>query len=562
MEAGLGAKNYYDGQQSHQESDSTFLTMVCNFRARSCLPALLLLCGPAGVSLAQETGEDEPLETISIPEKYSRGQENDTVGDAAEGEFPEDEFEDLEFDEESGSYRLIEDDAGDDWVEGPSEREQLADELKRMFELYREALDNQQYLEADTLAKQVVELSIRLNGLDSMDSARAISNLGIAQHHNKDYESAMRNFSASIDIIERIDNRLSEALINPLKGLAATQAATGRADLAKQSYQRAVHVSHVNEGPHNKEQIETLESMAELHISLGDYEDATDMQRSIFAIQSRNIDPSSIEILPALERRAKWEHRLQRYDRERVTWRQVINIIEKEHGKDSLHLIPPLTNLGKSYLFVAPAEFDYQPEVSSASGESYLRRAARIAEENPDSDWQLLEKAMLALGDYYILAGRPNRAARTYAEAWTMLSEGEIPQRLRHRRDNLEKVTLLQKVFPPKYYNSVREDAGQPPPDSFTSGQMSFSYTVSPTGRIENLVHVETQPRDIEDFRRTVGRNLRRQMYRPRVQDGKLVATPEVIYTHEFFFRPSDLPEPDAETEPAADESGNNEDDE
>ena len=522
--------------------------MYCKFHpASSCLLALLFLCGPASFSQEQESGEEDQLETIRIPEKYSRSQDEYPEEDSAEDGIPEDEFEDLVFDEDAGTYRLIEDDEGDDWVEGPSEREQLADELKRMFELYREALDNRQFVEADTLAKQVVELSIRLNGLDSMDSARAISNLGIAQHHNKDYESAMRNFSASIDIIERIDNRLSGALINPLKGLAATQAAIGRPDLAKQSYQRAVHVSHVNEGPHNKDQIETLESMAELHISLGDYEDATDVQRSIFAIQSRNIDPASMEILPALERRARWEHRLQRYDRERVTWRQVINIIEKEHGKDSLHLIPPLTNLGKSYLFVAPIEFDYQPEVSSASGESYLRRAARIAEENPDSDWQLVEKTMLALGDYYILSGRPSRAARTYAEAWNMLTEGEIPQRLRHRRDNLEKVTLLQKVFPPKYYNSVREDTGQPPPDSFESGQMSFSYTVSPTGRIENLVHVETQPRDIEDFRRTISRNLRRQMYRPQMQDGKLVATPEVIYTHEFFYRPSDLPEPEAD---------------
>ena len=517
--------------------------------------AVLLFCGRPALAQEQESGAGDQLETIEIPEKYRRDEPA-----SPEAALPDDEFEDLVLEDDGGSYRLMEDDDGDDWVEGPSERERLAGELQRMFELYREALDNRQFLEADTLAKQVVELSIRLNGLDSMDSARAISNLGIAQHHNRDYESAMRNFSASIDIIERIDNRLSAALINPLKGLAATQAATGRPDLAKLSYQRAVHVSHVNEGPHNKEQIETLESMAELHISQGDYDDATDLQRSIFAIQSRNLDPGSIEILPALERRANWEHRLQRYDRERVTWRQIINIIEKEHGKDSLHLISPLTNLGKSYLFVAPVEFDYQPEVSSASGESYLRRAMRIAEEHPDSDWQLIEKTQLALGDYYILAGRPNRAARTYAETWDLLTEGDVPQRLRHRRENLENLTLLQKVLPPKYYNSARDETGQPPPDRFETGQMSFSYTVSPTGRIENLVHVETQPRDIRDFRRTIGRNLRRQMYRPRMQEGEPVATPEVIYTHEFYYRPSDLPEP--EPEPDADaETGDTEDD-
>ena len=31
-------------------------------------------------------------------------------------------------------------------------------------------------------------------------------------------------------------------------------------------------------------------------------------------------------------------------------------------------------------------------------------------------------------------------------------------------------------------------------------------------------------------------------IYRPRLNDGKLVATKDVIYTHDFFYRPSDIP--------------------
>jgi tetratricopeptide (TPR) repeat protein len=495
------------------------------------------LAGATSPVFGQET-EDE-LEEIVIPSQ-DQGDEADVA---------EEEFEDLVYDEETGSYRLVVDDEGDDWVEGPSEREVAADEIRRLFELYKDALANSQYLEADTLAKRIVELSIRLNGIDSLDSAKAISNLAIVQHRNRDYESAVRNFEASIDIIERVDNRLSSELINPLQGLAATQAATGRPDLAQKTYQRAVHVSHVNEGPHNKDQITILSSMAELYLSLGEFDDATDMEKSIYSIESRNVDPDSIDILPALMTRADWEHRLQRYQRERSTWRRIIDVMEDHYGKDSLELIAPLTNLGKSYLFVSPVEFDYQPQMSSASGESYLRRALKIAENNPEADWKVIEKTMLSLGDYYILAGRSSRAERTYADAWNFLTQDDDPEKLRHRRDNLEKVALLQKVFPPRYYNSERQDTGQPPPENFASGTMSFSYTVSPSGRVEDVVHIETQPRDIEEFSASVGRLLRRQMYRPRIVDGQPVATHEVIYTHEFFYRPSDLPEPEESAE-------------
>ena len=158
---------------------------------------------------------------------------------------------------------------------------------------------------------------------------------------------------------ERIDDNLSPALVSPLQGLAATQASMGRPDLARLSYRRAVHVTHVNDGPHNRGQVDILESLAELNIAQGDYDEAVDIQEHIFSIQSRKVEPDTIDLIPALEKRARWQHRLQRYHRERITWRQIIDILEDHYGKESLELVPALTSLGKSYLFVSPAEFEY-----------------------------------------------------------------------------------------------------------------------------------------------------------------------------------------------------------
>ena len=73
-------------------------------------------------------------------------------------------------------------------------------------------------------------------------------------------------------------------------------------------------------------------------------------------------------------------------------------------------------------------------------------------------------------------------------------------------------------------------------------------------GRINNLIHLETQPAEIEDFAQPVARSLRRLIYRPRLEDGRPVSTHEFVYTHEFFYRPPDIKEKVEALEPAANE--------
>jgi len=36
---------------------------------------------------------------------------------------------------------------------------------------------------------------------------------------------------------------------------------------------------------------------------------------------------------------------------------------------------------------------------------------------------------------------------------------------------------------------------------------------------------------------------LRRLVYRPRLVDAQMTDTPDIIFTHEFYYRPSDVPE-------------------
>ena len=250
--------------------------------------------------------------------------------------------------------------------------------LSRLFTLYMDAISDRMFEEADSLAKQIVELAISTYGLDSEESASALTNLAIAQHGIRDFESAILNYESAIGILERIENRLARNLINPLRGLGAAQLASGRPDLARDTFNRAVHISHVNDGPHNLEQIETLESLAETYMSVGELDEAVDIQKRIYYLQARNVDAESLDIIPALRTRASWQNRMQLYDQERFTWRRILSVIEDNKGSDSLDLIDPLTQLGNSYLFVGFSDTPYVQTASVSSGEIYLKRAVGV----------------------------------------------------------------------------------------------------------------------------------------------------------------------------------------
>ena len=268
--------------------------------------------------------------------------------------------------------------------------EPVSDEelLLQEFQRYRQLMDEGIYDEADNAAKRVVELAIRVKGPDSTEMARALTNLGVVQHSNQQYEAAQQNFQAAIDIIEDREDRLNSMLINPLRGMGAAQLESGRPDLAAQTFARAVHITHVNEGPHNMEQIELLETLAETQLRMGQTKEAKEVHDSIYGLNVRHFSSNPIDMIPSLMRRAAWQHRTGYIIDERATYRRIIRIIEREAGKLDLRLIEPLTRLGSSYFFIDLSGTDPLNQPGSSAGEIYFKRALRIARESEESTWE------------------------------------------------------------------------------------------------------------------------------------------------------------------------------
>ena len=407
------------------------------------------------------------------------------------------------------------------------------------FDLFKQLMADNVLDEADTVAKRVVELAIKTHGPQSNEFAKALTNLAIVQYRTEQFDASIHNFESAIGIIEDNEDRLNAQLINPLKGLGAAQLEFGRPDLASKTFQRAVHVSHVNEGPHNLDQIELLESIAETYARMGEMDAAKDAQDTIYALNIRKHELDSLGLVPSLMRRAEWQHRAGFIFDERATYRRVIRIIEDNDGKASIALVEPLIKLGRSYFYVDMSGQTSFHDGGLASGEIYFRRASRIATESPDSNWDRVAYANLALGDFYMYAGNPQRGGQVYGETWQLLSSGE--EQLNVRRMQLEKVVALKKNRLPVYYDSGEDAEESEEENPALQGNVSFTYGVSAKGRATNVQLVSLQPPELERMAATVQRELRRRIYRPRLVEGEVADTTDLTLDHRFYYRQTDV---------------------
>ena len=413
-------------------------------------------------------------------------------------------------------------------------------ELLQQFETYKRLMSEGIYDEADTVAKRIVRLAIELTGSRSSETAKALTNLGIVQHRNKQFDAAQQNFASAIDIIEEIEDRLNGRLINPLKGLGAAQLEAGRPDLAKQTFDRAVHITHVNDGPHNMGQIDILESLAETSVRLGSVEEAREMHDKIYRLHQRRYEDDQLALIPSLMRRAEWQHRAGYIMDEQATYRRTIRIIEGNADKKDIRLIDPLTRLGESYFFT-DLHGEQGQHHNPVTGEIYFKRALRIAESHPESNWAIAAGSKIALGDYYMIQGMHLRAQRLYEQIWEYLSSDE--PRLTFRDQTFSEAMPLDNRRLPEFAGDAGPGTLDGVDAEFAQGSITVSYSVTHRGRVIEVEAVEVYPPEFVDMERIVLRELRARRYRPRYEEATPVDSTDQVLTHMFYYKQSDLDE-------------------
>ena len=410
--------------------------------------------------------------------------------------------------------------------------EQLLEEFARYRRLVQEGtLD-----EADVAAKRIVEMAIRVYGPQSRETASALNNLGIVQHGTGQYDAAIQNFTSAVEIIENVEDRLNDALVNPLKGLGAAQLGSGRPDLAQKTFTRAAHITHVNEGPHNLDQVEILESIAETFIRMGDTKEARLILDRIHVINVKHFERNPMGLLPSLMNRATWQHRAGYYAEERSSYRRAIRIVESSTGNNGPLLVEPLRRLGESFYYVDVNMATPQQQGLVSTGEMYFKRAVRIAEKSKDFDWRELAQTKIALADYYTFTEAQNRSRKIYREVWAMLATDE--ERLAVRNEWFADPVAIRTDPLPVYAGGIA-DTGSSRKD-LLAGKVIVDYDVSTRGRVREI-QTEAIPAEFTDMERMVHRELRRRIFRPRLADGVPVESNRLVHEHPFSYVQSDL---------------------
>jgi len=410
--------------------------------------------------------------------------------------------------------------------------EQLLEEFAR----YRRLVQQGTLDEADTAAKRIVEMAIRVYGPQSRETASALNNLGIVQHSTEQYDAAIQNFTSSVEIIEIVEDRLNDALVNPLKGLGAAQLGSGRPDLAQKTFTRAAHITHVNEGPHNLDQVEILESMAETFIRMGDTKGARSILDRIHVINVKHFERNPMGLLPSLMNRAAWQHRAGYYAEERSSYRRAIRIVESSAGNNDPLLVEPLRRLGESFYYIDVSAATTQQQGLVSNGEMYFKRAVRIAEKSKDFGWRELVETKVALADFYTFTDTQNRAKKIYKEVWSILSTDE--ERLAVRNEMFADPVPVRTERLPEYAGGINNSNSSR--SDLIAGKVIVDYTVSTRGRVRDL-KTEVIPPEFTDMQRMVHREIRRRTFRPRLADGVAVESEGLIFEHNFSFVQSDL---------------------
>jgi len=448
----------------------------------------------------------------------------------------QDEDEDVVADEFAGPMEQTVPVADEVVAPAPQPDVVTEERLLEEFARYRRLIQSGTLDEADVAAKRIVEMAIKVYGPQSRETASALNNLGIVQHGNGQYDAAIQNFTSSVEILEIVEDRLNDALVNPLKGLGAAQLGGGRPDLAQLAFTRAAHITHVNEGPHNLDQVEILESIAETHIRLGDTKGARSILDRIHVINVRHFEQNPMGLLPSLMNRASWQHRAGYYAEERSSYRRAIRIIESSAGKNDPMLVEPLRRLGQSFYYVDINMATPQQQGILATGEMYFKRASRIAERDKDFDWRDLAVTKVALADYYTFTEAPNRSRKIYRQVWQSLSEGD--DKLTLRKELFADPVVIRIESLPVYAGGIVGKGSSR--NDLIAGKVIVTYDVSSRGRVRKLA-TQTIPAEFTDMQRAVHREIRRRIFRPRIADGEPIDSIGLVHEHAFSYVQSDL---------------------
>lgn len=270
--------------------------------------------------------------------------------------------------------------------------------------------------------------------------SESLSLQGNAQLGAKDYAAAEASFTESLQLVEQYAGAASAKLLDPLRGLGYTLAASGRHREAVPQLERALLIDRRSYGLFDIGQQKVLRQLAESLVKVGRPEDAERHVNYLMQLGERVYGRRDPRQVPFLCFAGDWHADVGDFVGARAIYRHALLLVEQKLGPNDLAAVEPLRSLARTYTQElyrstlgmrtqsrerAPTDADgtsndqkqINPRYLHSDGEKSLDRALKILEGQPPSANDTLMVTLIQTGDWFQIKHQPEKALPFYRRA-------------------------------------------------------------------------------------------------------------------------------------------------
>jgi len=368
---------------------------------------------------------------------------------------------------------------------------------------------------------------------------------------------SLQRFQDNVSAVEFEGGAWDINLTENLTSIGEIYQRQGMHQEAIDAYTRAMHVSRVNFGLNSLDHLPLVERLVDSYMVLGDWESANQYQEYLYYTQRREYGMNDPRMATVMHRRANWE--LSVFN---ARWGDelggklinALNLYRSASTLVSIHFGPNderysrylRDTAGTAYLVsryqtlirettpaqYSPAQNFYleSPRGGFSMGfedgyEDGLSALQSLVESFPEEDRNTEEyaQALILEADWYLLFERRRAAQERYRAAYTVIEALENAEALIDRTFGAVKPLpyfseLIESIFVKGNFEGRASVAQE-------TGYIDVQFDVNAYGSVANL-EVLTDDAEVDSrVVSTLRRQIRRTVFRPRVQDGEVIRT-------------------------------------
>ena len=160
--------------------------------------------------------------------------------------------------------------------------------LKQINQNAISAYQNQKFDDAIKFGQQAIDLSLKIFGAKSLETANAYSNLGIIYLDKKKFKESIENLQKAVEIYESVSNFKNTVQLKTYETPALSQFLGGKDKEAEITYLKAIEVAGEKFGKESKEVFEPSLNLGKFYARSKKFDKADDYYLKSYALAVKN----------------------------------------------------------------------------------------------------------------------------------------------------------------------------------------------------------------------------------------------------------------------------------